>query len=250
MPTPLPRRAFPTLVSRAQFLINAELNDFLPRWRRNKPIEMPFEGTPSVKNQVEALGVPHTEVGSLLRAGNVVGFDYLLRDGDAIEVFPFAPGSAWQDGEPRFVLDSHLGRLAAYLRMLGVDVLYRNDSHDPELAQISARERRILLTRDRRLLMRSAVTHGYCVRSLEPDEQVGEVLRRYDLAPRLQPFRRCLRCNGYLQPVEKEQVLERLQPLTRRYFDEFAQCPDCGQIYWKGSHYLHMAKLVEKFQKE
>jgi hypothetical protein len=237
-------------VSRAQFLFHAELNDLLPRWRRNKPIEMPFEGTPSVKNQAEALGVPHTEIGALLNGGLRIGFDYLLRDGDRIEAFPFAPGLAWQDGEPRFVLDNHLGRLAAYLRMLGVDVLYHNDSDDAELAQIAESQGRILLTRDRRLLMRNAVTHGYCVRSLEPDEQVGEVLRRYDLASFLKPFRRCLRCNGDLQPVEKEAVLERLQPLTRRYFDDFAQCPACGQVYWKGSHYLHMAKLVEKFQKE
>jgi uncharacterized protein with PIN domain len=147
---------------------------------------------------------------------------------------------------PRFLLDNHLGRLASHLRMLGFDCLYRNDFEDLEMSQIVQREERILLTRDRRLLMRKAVAYGYCLRSLDPQEQTIEVLRRFDLASEIIPFSRCLRCNHPLEPVGKEAVLERLEPLTRKYFDEFQICPACRQIYWKGSHYEHMLELIRR----
>ena len=142
--------------------------------------------------------------------------------------------------EPRFVLDNHLGRLAAYLRMLGFDSLYRNNYNDEELVETSQREERILLSRDRRLLMRKAVSHGYCLRSLDSLEQLTEVIQRFDLTSRIMPFHRCLRCNHPLEPVAKEAVLDRLELLTKLYFNEFQICPACKQIYWMGSHYEKM----------
>jgi len=147
-------------------------------------------------------------------------------------------------GEPRFVLDGHLGRLASHLRMLGLDCLYSSAFEDEELAQASAEEGRILLTRDRRLLMRKIVTQGYLLRSLDSDEQLCEVVKRYELWQWVKPFRRCLRCNHPLETVSKEAVLERLEPLTKRYFDEFRICPACDQVYWKGSHYERMLELI------
>ena len=167
--------------------------------------------------------------------------------GDRIEVYPLAhdgilPLQPW---EVRFVLDNHLGRLAGYLRMLGFDALYRNDYQDDELAEVSEHQDRLLLTRDRRLLMRNQVKRGYWVRSKIPRQQVSEVVGRFVLAGQVVPFRRCIRCNGLLQAVSKEEVLDRLQPLTRQYFNEFRICPDCGQIYWKGSHYERMQHLIE-----
>ena len=128
--------------------------------------------------------------------------------------------------------------------MLGFDTLYRNNFNDPELAEISAAEERALLTRDRRLLMRKMVRFGYCLRSLDSQQQLVEVTRRYALADQILPFQRCLRCNGMLQPVSKAAVRNRLEPLTIQYYDEFAICPDCGQVYWKGSHYEHMQELI------
>jgi len=142
-------------------------------------------------------------------------------------------------------LDSHLGRLAAYLRMLGFDCLYRNDYDDAELAELVQCEKRILLSRDRRLLMRKVVQYGYCLRSLEPPEQLAEVVRRFDLADKIAPLHRCLRCNHPLQPVSKETVLDRLEPLTKIHFDEFHLCPACDQVYWKGSHVERMERLIE-----
>lgn len=193
--------------------------------------------------------MPHTEVGLLEANGKTVGFDYRVKGGDTIVVYPPASGGAPVPTEARFVLDNHLGRLAVFLRMLGFDAVYRNDFDDQALADISAADERILLTRDRRLLMRKVVKYGCCLRSLDSHQQLLEVLRRYDLVDKIAPFRRCLRCNSLLVSVGKDEVLDQLQPLTRRYYDDFHRCPACGQVYWKGSHYEHMQATIEQIRK-
>jgi hypothetical protein len=202
----------------------------------------------TVKHLVEALGAPHTEIGRVQVNGQAVGLDYQARAGDQIEVDAPQAGAGLPPSGPRFILDSHLGQLATYLRLLGFDTVYRNDYEDAKLAEEGAVSERSLLTRDRRLLMRKVVVYGYLVRSLRPREQVGEVLRRYALGGQVQPFRRCLRCNGRLQPVSKAAVWERLEPLTKQYYDEFHQCEACGQVFWKGSHYEHMQGLLAELQ--
>ena len=152
-----------------QIRFHDELNDFLGRRNRQCPITVMIEHTPSVKDLIESLGVPHPEVDIIIVNGRSIDWGYLVRDGDTIGVFP--PGGTsptrplvhlWPELQPeaRFILDTHLGRLAGYLRMLGFDTLYRNDYHDQELAQISAAEDRILLTRARGLLKRSIVVRG------------------------------------------------------------------------------------------
>jgi uncharacterized protein with PIN domain len=146
----------------------------------------------------------------------------------------------------RFVLDTHLGQLAAYLRMLGFDTLYRNDYQDDELARISSQEERILLTRDRGLLKRRIIIYGYYVRESDPQRQVVELLRRFQLASRVRPLRRCIGCNGLLHAVHKEDVVDRIEPKTRAYFEEFSACATCNQIYWKGSHYEQMRQFIER----
>lgn len=243
----------------AQFSFEGELMNFISAGKRQDTIPVIFKGQPAVKHLIESLGVPHTEVHTILVNGQPAGLAYHVQTGDRVWVYPVpsthAPGVNGPDSDgddapnaleisPRFILDNHLGRLAAYLRMLGFDSLYRNDYQDEELARVASQEERILLTRDRRLLMRSKVDYGYCVQSLDPHTQIVEIIRRYHLADRLQPFRRCLRCNHPLEPVDKETILDRLEPLTRQYYHEFAICPACQQIYWKGSHYLHMQTLI------
>ncbi len=230
-------------MSRAWFDFSEELQFFLPRPQRGQRIPLDFRGRQSLKHLIESLGVPHTEVGRITVDGQEVSLDRLARDGEQVAVYAAGRGLSVA---PRFLLDNHLGRLTAYLRMLGFDCLYRNDYRDEQLAEILQHEARLLLTRDRRLLMRKVVRYGYCLRSLEPREQVLEVVRRFDLAGRITPFRRCLRCNHLLEAVSKEAILHRLQPLTRQYFGEFHICPACGQIYWKGSHYDRMVELVRR----
>jgi uncharacterized protein with PIN domain len=229
-------------MSKATFLFVGRLNDFLPPERRGQRILVPFRERQSVKHLAESLGVPHPEIGRVQVNGRDESMHVITQDGDQVQIDPIPDGYT---GEPRFVLDNHLGRLTAYLRMLGFDCRYQNDFADDQLAQIAGPEARILLSRDRRLLMRKAVTDGYCLRSLNSLEQLAEVVQRFQLVDRMHPFHRCLRCNHLLEPVRKEAVLHRLEPLTKRYFDEFHMCPACGQIYWKGSHYDKMHQLID-----
>jgi uncharacterized protein with PIN domain/sulfur carrier protein ThiS len=247
-------------MSRAVFRFYAELNDLLPLARRSgSAFTHEFSGNVSVKDMIESLGVPHTEVDLILVNGISVDFRHMVRDGDSISVYPVFEALDIHPllrlrpeplRVPRFLLDAHLGRLAAYLRLLGLDTVYRNDFTDAELARRSAAERRILLTRNRGLLKRSAVTRGYCVRSSTPREQAREVVDRFELRASIAPFRRCLSCNGLLQPVEKQLVWDQLPRGTRERFDVFYRCRDCGKIFWPGSHYARLQALVAEILSE
>lgn len=230
------------------------MNDFIPKNNRTT-LSYSFKGNPSIKHVIEALGAPHPEVGLILVNNLVVDFDYPVQDGDEVHVYPVSHSTdslseelaqKYLNGEPRFILDNHLGKLATYLRMLGFDVKYRNDLQDEELAQTAYEEDRILLTRDQDLLKRKVIDRGYWIRDKDPDKQLREVLRHFDLYRRIEPFRRCLRCNGNLVPVRKEEVLDRLEPKTKLYYHDFRVCVDCDQVYWKGSHFRRMQKFIEK----
>ncbi|MGD8568657.1 MAG: Mut7-C RNAse domain-containing protein [Gammaproteobacteria bacterium] len=232
-----------------------ELNDFLPLNRRKIAFTHTFDQPGSIKDLIESLGVPHTEIDLILANGQSVDFDYRISDGDHISVYPvfesldISPVIKLRPQplrEPRFVLDTHLGRLAAYLRMLGFDTLYRNDYDDPTLADISANEKRILLTCDRQLLMRRQVTRGYYVRERQPQKQLLEIVDRFDLHNNLQPFTRCLHCNGPVQRVDKHAIENHLLPRTKEYYNQFWQCAHCHKIYWKGSHYRRMRQLIDR----
>lgn len=230
-------------MSTAIFRFYGRLNDFLPRNQRGKTVTVQFRGWQSIKHLAESLGAPHPEIGRVQVNGREGGVNDITQDGDQVELHPIENGLPI---EPRFLLDCHLGRLTAHLRMLGFDCTYQNDFDDQTMTDIVAQEGRILLTRDRRLLMRKVVEHGYCLRSLDSFEQLTETINRFELADLIHPFHRCIRCNHPLEPVEKEKVLERLEPLTQKYFDEFQICPVCEQIYWKGSHFDRMQELIEK----
>ncbi len=226
---------------KATFSFIAELNDFLPHPRKNTPFSLEFAPHQSLKHLVESLGVPHTEIGLVLVDEQPVDASNRLQDGAWVTVYP---ADSSLEGEPCFILDNHLGQLATYLRMLGFDCLYRNDYQDDELARVAVDEERVLLTRDRRLLMRKAIRRGYCIHQTDPRLQAAEVLRRFKLSGQVKPFQRCLRCNHPLQVVQKQDIIERLEPLTKKYFEEFRLCPACNQIYWKGSHFEHMQALI------
>jgi hypothetical protein len=227
---------------KATFTFVEELNDFLPHPYKNIPFSLQFAPHQSTKHLIESLGVPHTEIGRVQVNGQSWEIDLRLHEGDQVMVFP-ANGAL--EGEARFVLDNHLGQLATYLRMLGFDSLYRNDYQDEELATVAVAEQRVLLTRDRRLLMRKTIRHGYCIHQTDPRRQAGEVLRRFRLVEQVKPFQRCLRCNSSLEVVSKADVYERLEPLTKIYYEEFRICPACNQVYWKGSHYEHMLEMIK-----
>ena len=247
------------MASTAYIRFYAELNDLLPPENRQVTIAHTFFGQPSVKDLIESLGIPHTEVDLILANSESVDFSYRVKDGDRISVYPvfeaFDISPLLQVRpeplrEPRFVLDAHLGKLAAYLRMLGFDTVYLNYSSDESLANISVKEERILLTRDRGLLKRSAVTHGYLVRADDPRLQVEEVLQRFDLSNKIQPFRLCMRCNVALRSAPAEGVKGKVPPRVREQVSEYRSCPECRRIYWKGSHYKKMAEFINRLKPE
>src|SRR5512139_2321615 len=240
---------------RAVFRFYQELNDFLPPTQRQVAFEHDWRGAPSIKHLIESLGVPHTEVDLILVNDRSVDWAYQPQADDRVAVYPvfesldITPLIRLRPQplrEVRFVLDGHLGRLAAYLRMLGFDTWYQNYADDAVLAQISKEERRILLTRDQGLLKRSAVTHGYWVRATAPREQLREVLARFDLQRLAQPFTRCLSCNGRLQSVTRDEVTSEVPENAARFYAEFWRCAACGKVYWQGSHYQRMRRLIEE----
>jgi hypothetical protein len=225
------------------FCFHGELNDFLPRARRNNEFHHQAGVTDTVKHVIESLGVPHTEIGSVTANDAPLSLSSRVADGDRIDVFPRRLPIVLAD--PRFVLDGHLGRLAAYLRMLGFDTWYDRFADDPALAAISSSQHRLLLTRDVGLLKRSEVTAGYCVRAHKPQDQLREVSSRFALHPHFAPFVRCMDCNGDLHSVSKEEVAELLPPHTRETKSEFSRCSACQKIFWPGSHHARMLGWIK-----
>lgn len=237
----------------AFFHFYGNLNDFLPPKQQQVAFSHPIKEPGSIKDAIEALGVPHPEIDLILVNDDSVDFSYLLKEDDHVGVYSKAaakPANALSKVRPpeleryAFVLDVHLGKLARYLRFLGFDTLYRNNYDDAELAQISHEQQRVLLTQDLGLLKRILVTYGYRVRSPYPKTQVKEILDRFDLYPAIVPFCRCSRCNGQLLPVEKAAILPLLPHFTALHYDEFFQCQSCKQVYWKGAHYQKMQHLI------
>ncbi len=239
-----------------------ELNDFLPAAKRKRDIVHTFKGKRSVKDLVESFGVPHVEVDLILVNGRSVDFSYIVSDEDRISVYPEfetldIQGASRLRPEPlrdtRFVLDVHLGKLARRLRLLGFDSDYEKHRDDDHLARISAEEKRVLLTRDRQLLMRRSVTRGFIVRSTDPAAQVTEVLDRLDLWSRCSPFTRCIECNGIigrLDPAdggdEYPDAMGLVPPGVRSWCTEYFRCRGCGRIYWRGSHYDKLDRAVRE----
>jgi len=228
-------------------LLNS-LNDFLPARLRGKSVTVEFRTNQTFKDLIESIGVPHPEIAGIQVNGQNSGLNETAIPDSMVDVIPYEPG------DPRirpsnicFVLDCHLGKLASYLRILGFDVAYANDAKDETLAEISASENRILLTRDRGLLKRNRVQFGYYVRSQNPRSQLIEIIHRYHLGSEIQPFTRCPLCNGCLRPVEENDVSQLLPAKTRTYFDHFWQCVSCRKVYWQGSHYQRIQGWLKTF---
>jgi hypothetical protein len=241
----------------AIFCFKAELNHFLPPQKKGVSFTHRFKESPSIKDTIESLGVPHPEIYCILVNGKAVDFSYGIRDGDRVQVYPISAAAEIESKLeiqlqpplpqfPRFILDVHLGKLASSLRLLGFDSLYRNDYEDAQIAKIAAAEARIVLTRDRGVLMRSLVTHGYYVRHTQPNEQIIEVLQRFQLIDRVKPFHRCIPCNGILMPVDKQAIVDLLPQQTKREINTFYRCTNCQQIYWQGAHFQRIEQFVEK----
>ena len=238
----------------ATFRFYEELNDFLAPDRRKQAFSVPCAQAATTKHMIEALGVPHTEVELILVNGESADFSRLLQDGDRVAVYPrfeamdVTPLLRVRDyplRETRFVADAHLGGLAHMLRMLGFDTLYDNHFDDDAIVAIAEQDDRIVLTRDREMLKRRAVTHGCYVHALKSEAQLREIVERLDLARSARPFTLCLHCNAPLRTVDKASVLDRLPPKVREHYERFSTCDACGRVYWEGSHWRNMRRLLD-----
>ena len=222
---------------------------------RGQRIERSLSEKTSVKDVIESCGVPHPEVDLILVDGQPVDFHHTLRTDADVDVYPVqSPCPHFEKHRlqvPRikhFIVDGHLGKLTRNLRLLGFDIAYDPQAQDPQLLSVMESENRALLTRDRRLLMHAVVQTGYCPRSQNSHEQTIEVVRRFDLFDSIAPFTRCLRCNASLQKVTKADVIEKLEPLTKIYYEQFRRCTGCGQVYWAGSHFSKLQKRLEQIR--
>jgi uncharacterized protein len=236
------------------FRFYEELNDFLPSERKKVPFIFEFTGNPSVKDSIEALGVPHTEVDLILSNGVSVSFSYHLQDGDMISVYPVFESIDISQvirlrekplREPKFIVDAHLGKLAKYLRLLGFDCCYKKNYTDSEITVIAENLKLIILTRKVSLLKSKTVNRGYWIRSQHPVEQAREVVSRFDLSDGIKPFSRCMVCNGTVSVIDKSSIINELELKTSLFYQDFYRCTSCMRIYWKGSHFIKLQNLIQ-----
>lgn len=236
------------------------LNRFLAPSHRYRAFSCAVKGIPAIKDTLEALGVPHTEIDCIVVNGRAVTFSYQIRGGERILVYPDAGNVRLKKiirrslkpkppANPRFVLDVHLGKLARHLRLLGFDVIYEKEMEDAEIVRLGWRGRRIVLTRDIALLKHRQLRYGYFVRSIDPKKQIREVVQRFDLTEKMRPFRLCLECNGRILRIPKSKIENRLPPLTKRYYETFYHCQHCDKIYWQGAHYKQLSRLINAARK-
>ncbi len=237
-----------------------ELNDLVDQRYRQRVFDFDALARRSIKDLVESFGVPHVEIGLIQRNGTPCSWNEIVQPRDNLFVYPHGRVLPFgeespdyiQDPEPtRFVLDVHLGRLAAYLRLMGIDCYYKGtDPGDNKLLEVAVNEKRILLSFDRRLLMGKALRWGRLIRSRDPMGQVPEVVERYKLLTKVAPFTRCMACNGILTHFSSEDF-ERLPEKVRERFadrlDFLKACPRCGRFYWPGTHWEKMNRMLREW---
>lgn len=239
----------------AIFRFYEELNDFLPAKVRKKEQVYYFRGSPSIKDAIEAQGIPHTEVEIIVISDKSVGFDYRLRNGDRIAVYPVFESL---DISPllrlrpsplrnvRFIVDRNLLKLARWLRLLGFDTRDETDLSGMQIVKISQLENRVILTTDKNILKIKNVTHGYFVRDRRVEGQIQEIVKRFDLRNQIKPFTRCTVCNGILHPVGKASITGNIPKRVRDNFEYYMRCSQCRKIYWEGSHYKKIRQKIEQ----
>ncbi len=238
-------------------ILHGDLALFLTRQqRKGDSLEIDLNRRTSIKDFLEALGIPHPEIYRLTVNNQPTTFAYIVAAEDRIEVHPFpTPVDLAEENLLRaplkqisFAVDANVGKLARLLRMAGFDTFFDPDLDDEPLAEKASREERILLTKDRALLKRKTVIHGRLIRNVMPADQLREIILLYGLRNEIKPFSRCLCCNEVLQPVAKKDIIARLEPLTRKYYADFHICNNCDRIYWPGSHRDKMLNLFKGFQ--
>jgi uncharacterized protein with PIN domain/sulfur carrier protein ThiS len=224
-----------------------ELNDFLPRHRQKIDFEVEIKGKRAIKDMIEALGVPHTEIDLILVNGKSVDFKYILQDGDRISVYPVFDCLNIEDvtrlrkrplRRTKFTADVNLGNIVKYMRALGLDVYFGPSLSTRGIIEISKKENRIILTKNRNLLKFKEITQGILIRPGTTEEQIRKIIDYLDIKNRVKPFSRCLCCNKMLKNVPKGRITDRIPPKTKAFCNGYFYCKSCGKIYWKGTDFV------------
>ncbi len=227
------------------------LNDFLPKARRQSEFTVNFWGSPTVKDIIEAVGAPHVEIFFIQVDGEPVNFDFKIKPGSLVSCFPKFFNIPKPEGyiyriypePPRYILDVHLGRLCAYLRLLGIDTLYSKTYSDEQIITLAVEQQRIILTRDIGILKNRKAVMGYFVRTTKPKYQLIEVATHFNLKQHFSPFSRCSICNEAVETVSKAAVKDLVPKTTFKIYSEFYKCKGCGKIYWEGPHFVRINKM-------
>jgi len=231
-----------------------ELNEFLPTEKRKVTFTHSIPVQTSAKDLIESFNIPHTQVQMILVNGEQKDFSYIVHDYDRISVYPFFHNFDIRSVSKihhilpesiRFLVDQHLGTLARYLRMFGIDTAYNENLLDHDLAEKANREDRILITRDHSILKRNELKFGYYVYADNLDSQLEELTLQFNLTEYISLFSRCLECNSVLHRVEKAKIEHRLQNKVWEGHDTFTICENYDKIYWKGTHYQRMKQKIE-----
>ncbi|WP_022669122.1 Mut7-C RNAse domain-containing protein [Desulfospira joergensenii] len=229
-----------------------DLDFFLKKEQQGRRFALDMDRKASVKDIIESQGVPHTEVGRMELEKQTRDFAFIPGRTGALDVSGIKPPfdvlkPGFLRPRPlariRFVADVNVMKLGKLMLLLGFDTACSSSFSDPEIADISEREKRIVLTRDTGLLKRKKIEFGRRIRSNLPYEQLEETLVFFGLSGKIRFFTRCSHCNKSLEPRDKADVMALLEPKTQKYFSRFFQCPECKKVFWKGSHY---AKIVRK----
>ncbi len=242
-------------MEKATFRFYEELNDFLPENRRKTDFEACFKGRRSVKDMIESLGVPHTEIDLILVNGKSVDFHYILKNQDRISIYPAFECLNIENithlrkiplRTTSFIADINLGDIVKYMRALGFDVYFDPSLTVYAIIQLSKKENRIILTKSRKLLKFNNVTHGIFIRPGTTEEQIRVILDYLDIKKNVRPFTRCLRCNGLIETIAKEKIIDRIPPKTKAFCNEYSRCKSCGRIFWKGTHVFRMKQVLDR----
>ncbi|WP_426400132.1 Mut7-C RNAse domain-containing protein [Ralstonia sp. R-29] len=222
---------------------DADLTPLLPLALRGHTIARAWAEGATLKHAIEALGVPHTEVGRVLVDGEPAPVERMLPPNGHIAVAGVEP--AWPAAPLHFLCDAHLGATARLLRMAGFDTAYDNNYADAAIEALAQAEDWIVLSRDRELLKRRGIRRGAFIRAREPQGQMREIVMRFRLAEGAKPFSRCLECNVPLRMLSVEEAAASVPPRVRERQHMFSTCDVCRRVYWPGSHWSRMRSVLD-----
>jgi len=146
----------------------------------------------------------------------------------------------------RFVADCMLGKLAKWLKILGFDTAYFSKIDDDELLLFARNESRVLLTRDNELIEKSKSVPAIFIKSEKWSEQIQQVIKEFSLKEKTKPNSRCIQCNIVLKFLPKERAKNLVTPFIYKNADLFSLCPECGRVFWKGTHQNDMEEKITK----